>query len=70
MSHRSVPYFLFGGGAMIAIIMEMLGQPSLIIAPGMYLPLELNTPRAGRRIPRAFVKSEHVNGETGTRIRE
>jgi hypothetical protein len=29
---------------MIALIMEMLGQPSLIFALGMYLPLELNTP--------------------------
>ncbi|HEX8894200.1 MAG TPA: hypothetical protein VF783_12795 [Terriglobales bacterium] len=51
MSHRSVPYFLFGGGAMIAIIMEMLGQPSLIIARACTY-LELNTPRSGRRIPR------------------
>jgi hypothetical protein len=26
------------------VMMEMLGQPSLIFALGMYLPLELNTP--------------------------
>ncbi len=44
MSHQPITYLLFGTGAMIAVIMEMLGQPSLIFALGMYLPLELNTP--------------------------
>ncbi|HVM76480.1 MAG TPA: oligopeptide transporter, OPT family [Candidatus Saccharimonadales bacterium] len=44
MSHQPVAYLLFGVGAMIALVMEMLGQPSLIFALGMYLPLELNTP--------------------------
>jgi uncharacterized oligopeptide transporter (OPT) family protein len=44
MSHQPIAYLLFGTGAMIAVIMEMLGQPSLIFALGMYLPMELNTP--------------------------
>ncbi len=44
MSQQPVAYLLFGAGAMIAVIMEMLGSPSLIFALGMYLPLELNTP--------------------------
>ena len=44
MSHQPVAYLLFGVGAMIAVMLEMLGQPSLIFALGMYLPLELNTP--------------------------
>src|ERR1019366_8547881 len=44
MSQQPVAYILFGAGAMIAVLMEMLGQPSLIFALGMYLPLELNTP--------------------------
>jgi putative OPT family oligopeptide transporter len=44
MSRQPVAYLLFGTGAMIAVIMEMLGQPALIFALGMYLPLELNTP--------------------------
>ena len=44
MSHQPVAYLLFGVGAFIAILLEMLGQPSLIFALGMYLPLELNTP--------------------------
>ncbi|PWT90711.1 MAG: oligopeptide transporter, OPT family [Proteobacteria bacterium] len=44
MSRQPVAYLLFGAGAAIAVIMEMLGAPALIFALGMYLPLELNTP--------------------------
>jgi putative OPT family oligopeptide transporter len=44
MSRQPVAYLLFGVGASIAVIMEMLGVPALIFALGMYLPLELNTP--------------------------
>src|SRR5258708_17951683 len=44
MSRQPVAYLLFGTGAMIALVMEMLGAPALIFALGMYLPLELNTP--------------------------
>jgi len=44
MSQQPVAWALFGTGAMIALIMEMLGAPALIFALGLYLPLELNTP--------------------------
>jgi putative OPT family oligopeptide transporter len=44
MSRQPVAYILFGAGAAIAVLMEMLGVPALIFALGMYLPLELNTP--------------------------
>jgi putative OPT family oligopeptide transporter len=44
LSQQPVAYILFGAGAVIAVIMEMLGVPALIFALGMYLPLELNTP--------------------------
>lgn len=44
MSHQPVAYGLFGVGAVIAVILEMIGVPSLLFALGMYLPLELNTP--------------------------
>ena len=44
MSRQPVAYILFGAGAAIAVVMEMLGVPALIFALGMYLPLELNTP--------------------------
>jgi len=44
MSQQPVAYLLFAAGAVIAVVMEMLGVPALIFALGMYLPLELNTP--------------------------
>jgi putative OPT family oligopeptide transporter len=44
MSRQPVTWLLFGAGAAIAVLMEMLQVPALIFALGMYLPLELNTP--------------------------
>jgi putative OPT family oligopeptide transporter len=44
MSRQPVAGILFGVGAMIAVMMEMLGVPALTFALGMYLPLELNSP--------------------------
>jgi putative OPT family oligopeptide transporter len=72
MSRQPVAYLLFGAGAMVALMLEMLGQPSLIFALGMYLPLELNTPALvggflshllGRR-------AEQAGGERGKSIKE
>ena len=72
MSHQPVAYLLFGVGAMIALVMEMLGQPSLIFALGMYLPLELNTPALVGGFLAHFLgkRSERAGGESGKRIRE
>ena len=44
MSHQPVAYILFGIGAMITLMMEMLGKSSMVFALGIYLPLELTTP--------------------------
>jgi len=72
MSHQPVAYVLFGVGAMITIVMEMLGQPSLIFALGMYLPLELNTPAlvGGFLSHLLDKKAEKRGGEAGRTIRE
>ena len=72
MSHQPVAYLLFGVGAMIALILEMLGQPSLIFALGMYLPLELNTPALVGGFLSHFLnkRSEKTGGESGKTIRE
>jgi putative OPT family oligopeptide transporter len=72
MSHQPVAYVLFGVGAMIALILEMLGQPSLIFALGMYLPLELNTPALVGGFLSHFLnkRAEKTNGERGRTIRE
>jgi len=72
MSHQPVAYLLFGVGAMVALILEMLGQPSLIFALGMYLPLELNTPALVGGFLSHFLnkRSDRTGGEQGRRIRE
>jgi putative OPT family oligopeptide transporter len=72
MSRQPVAWFLFGTGAVIAVIMEMLGAPALIFALGMYLPLELNTPAlVGGFLSHFLLKrSEAQGGARGASIRE
>jgi putative OPT family oligopeptide transporter len=72
MSYQPVAYTLFGVGAAIALIMEMLGVPALIFALGMYLPLELNTPALVGGFLSYFLgrRAEKAGGAPGTRIRE
>jgi putative OPT family oligopeptide transporter len=72
MSRQPVAYLLFGIGAMITVALEMLEQPSLIFALGMYLPLELNTPALVGGILSHFLnkRSERTGGASGKRIRE
>jgi putative OPT family oligopeptide transporter len=64
MSHQPVAYLLFGAGAAIAVIMEMLEVPALTFALGMYLPLELNTPA----LVGGFLA--HFLGKRGATVRE
>lgn len=72
MSHQPVAYILFGAGAMIAVVMEMLGVPALTFALGMYLPLELNSPALVGGFLAHFIekRSRGVGGESGRSIRE
>jgi putative OPT family oligopeptide transporter len=72
MSRQPVAYSLFGAGAAIAVIMEMLGVPALIFALGMYLPLELNTPALVGGFLSHFLtkRSEAAGGARGDSIRE
>jgi putative OPT family oligopeptide transporter len=72
MSRQPVAYILFGAGAAIAVVMEMLGVPALIFALGMYLPLELNTPAliGGFLAHYLGKRSDAVGGDRGQSIRE
>jgi putative OPT family oligopeptide transporter len=72
MSRQPVAYILFGAGAAIAVVMEMLGVPPLTFALGMYLPLELNTPALVGGFLAHYVgkRSERLGGETGAGVRE
>jgi len=44
MGPGGAPWFLYGMGAVIAILVTILGISPLAFALGMYLPLELNSP--------------------------
>lgn len=72
MSQQPVAYILFGAGALVAVVMEMLGVPALVFALGMYLPLELNTPAlvGGFLAHRIAKRSEAAGGERGRSMRE
>ena len=72
MNRQPIAYVLFGTGAAIAIVLEMVKVPALTFALGMYLPLELNTPAlVGGIISYAVTrKSEKAGGETGRTMRE
>src|SRR5690606_30935991 len=72
MSQQPVAYILFGAGAMIAVVMEMLGVPALTIALGMYLPLELNSPALVSGLLSHWIakRSEATGGERGRSMRE
>ena len=72
MSQQPVAYILFGVGAMITLVMEMLGVPALVFALGLYLPLYLNTPALVGGFLAHFLnkRSETVGGEHGSAIRE
>jgi len=72
MSRQPAPLLLFGVGAAVAVIMEMLAVPALIVALGMYLPLELNSPALVGGIISHYVakRSERVGGAAGASMRE
>jgi putative OPT family oligopeptide transporter len=72
MSREPVPYILFGAGAMVTIMMEMLGIPALIFALGMYLPLYLNSPALVGGFLAHYLdkRANRVGGNRGRTIRE
>jgi putative OPT family oligopeptide transporter len=72
MSRQPVTYILFGTGAVVSVIMEMLGIPPLLFALGLYLPLELNLPAlvGGFLADRVEKRSVRVGGSGGRRMRE
>jgi uncharacterized oligopeptide transporter (OPT) family protein len=72
MSRQPIAYILFGAGAAIAVVMEMLEVPALIFALGMYLPLELNTPALVGGILAHYLgkRSERMGGAAGAHVRE
>ena len=72
MSGQPVAYVLLGIGAMITVILEMLGLSSMVFALGIYLPLQLTTPiLAGGFLSHLVNKrADKIGDENGRSIRE
>ncbi len=72
LSRQPVTYLLFGIGAVMTIVMEMLGRSAMVFALGMYLPLSLTTPILTGGLLSHFIhkRAEANGGEPGRRIRE
>jgi len=72
MSGQPVAYILLGIGAMVTVVIEMLGLSSMVFALGIYLPLQLTTPiLAGGFISHLVNKrADKTGGEDGRSIRE
>ncbi len=68
MSSAQAPWLLYAIGAVIAVIVEMLGISSLAFALGMYLPIELNTPILFGALVAEFVR-RRAPGETERKAR-
>ncbi len=75
MANQPAPWMLYIAGAMMALILTIVGVPSLAFALGMYIPLELNTPILVGGLIAHFVstrsKDEKINNarrERGTLI--
>ena len=72
MSGQPVAYVLLGIGAMVTVVLEMLGLSSMVFALGIYLPLQLTTPiLAGGFLSHLVNKrADKTGAERGRTIRE
>lgn len=75
MMGKGAPWLLYGVGAILALLLEMLHVPVLAFALGMFIPLHLNTPLVVGGLINWFVisrsKDEAINNarsEKGTLI--
>lgn len=75
MSDQGAPWMLYLAGAIISLILTMIGMPALAFMLGMYIPIELNTPLLVGGLIAHYVstrsKSEGLNNarrERGTLI--
>ena len=75
MEGGATPWLLYFAGAALALILTMIGVPALAFALGMFIPLDLNTPRLIGGLVSWYVgtrsKDENVNKarrERGTLI--
>jgi len=69
MSGKTPPWLLYIAGAVLSLILTMIGVPALAFSLGMFIPLELNTPLLVGGLIAWFV-SKNKNVEISNRRKE
>ncbi len=70
MMGQGAPWLLYGVGALLALLLNVLGVPVLAFALGMFIPLSLNTPLVVGGLISWFVASRSKNAELNTARQE
>ena len=70
MANQPAPWMLYIVGALLALVLTMIGVPSLAFALGMYIPLELNTPLLVGGLIAHFVSTRSKDEKLNTARRE
>jgi putative OPT family oligopeptide transporter len=70
MAHQPAPWMLYIAGALMALVLTMLGVPALAFALGMYIPLELNTPLLIGGLIAHYVSTRSKDEKVNTARRE
>ena len=63
MMGEGAPWLLYGVGAILALLLNMLGVPALAFSLGMFIPLQLNTPLVIGGLISWFVGSRSKDAE-------
>ncbi len=69
MSDQPAPWLLYGLGALLILVLQMVGIPALPFALGMYIPQDLNTPLLVGGLVAYFVAKSAGGNETLARAR-
>ena len=68
MMGQGAPWLLYGVGAVLALLLNLLGVPVLAFALGMFIPLPLNTPLVIGGLISWFVSSRSKDAELDCRV--
>jgi putative OPT family oligopeptide transporter len=70
MAQQPAPWMLYIVGAILALVLSMIGVPTLAFALGMYIPLDLNTPLLVGGLIAHFVSTRSKDEKVNTARRE
>jgi putative OPT family oligopeptide transporter len=70
MAQQPAPWVLYIIGAILALVLQMIGVPALAFALGMYIPLDLNTPLLVGGLIAHFVSTRSKDAKVNTARRE